>query len=269
MNTQLLKLSDITTDAGTQIRARIDAETVDQYAAEWMGGAKFPAVTVFHDGNQYILADGFHRVMAASRNGFKDIEADVHKGTKSDALKFALAANSKHGLKRSNLDKRRSVELALAEWPKLSDRELAKICAVSNELVGDVRKTQLSDSDSSTRIGADGKERKLPTKKPAEPPTAPQASEPTSRPEPEQPAALKGIDVSKLDGAKVSEPTIELTPTASAVIEAAELTLNDLAFIIGELKSGTPLDCSQLKEIRAQANKTVRWLLNLEAEVCK
>jgi hypothetical protein len=56
--------------------------------------------------------------------------------------------------------------LALSEWPKLSDRQIAEICAVSSEMVGDVRKKQLSESDSSpepiTRIGRDGKERKMP-----------------------------------------------------------------------------------------------------------
>jgi hypothetical protein len=74
-------------------------------------------------------------------------------------------------------DKRRSVELALAEWPKLSDRELARICAVGHPFVGDVRKAQV-ESDSTyqpqTRIGGDGKERKPPTK-PAPLPVAPAA----------------------------------------------------------------------------------------------
>ena len=75
------------------------------------------------------------------------------------------------------LDKHRSVELALAEWPKLSDRELARICAVGHPFVGDVRKAQV-ESDSTyqpqTRIGGDGKERKPPTK-PAPLPVAPAA----------------------------------------------------------------------------------------------
>jgi hypothetical protein len=79
-------------------------------------------------------------------------------------LKFALAANAAHGLKRTNADKRRSVELALAEWPNLSSRELAKICAVSDMMVGEIR-NQLQESCSSTRTGADGKEYKVPVKK--------------------------------------------------------------------------------------------------------
>ena len=64
----------------------------------------------------------------------------------------------------SSPDKRRSVELALAEWPKLSDRELARICAVDHAFVGKVRGELVTVTSSTgeapqlpaTRIGADG-----------------------------------------------------------------------------------------------------------------
>lgn len=162
MKTTLLKLSEIVTTAGTQVRSCIDTSTVDDYATAMVEGAKFPPVAVFHDGSQYILADGFHRVMAATRNHFEEIEAQVQKGTKSDALKFALKANAEHGLPRTQKDKRRSVVLALAEWPKFSDREIARICAVGNALVGEVRRsesmTQVFESNTCKRVGGDGKE---------------------------------------------------------------------------------------------------------------
>jgi hypothetical protein len=168
-NIECIQLAKIVTTAGTQIRARIDTETVDQYAEAMRDATNhFPPVVVFHDGSQFILADGYHRVMAATRNGFLDIEADIRKGTKSDALKFALGANTAHGLRRTNSDKRRSVDLALAEWPKLSDREIARICAVSHPFVIEMRRelvTVTSSPEPATRIGADGKERKLPQRK--------------------------------------------------------------------------------------------------------
>ncbi len=64
----------------------------------------------------------------------------------------------------TNADKRRSVELALAEWPKLSDVELSRICAVGKTMVGEVRRDiqPVEKTGSETRIGADGKERKMP-----------------------------------------------------------------------------------------------------------
>lgn len=163
-----LKLDLIVTTAGTQIRASINADAVDEYAEAMRdAGNNFPPVVVFHDGSEYILADGFHRVMAASRNGFKDINADIRKGGKADALKYALGANSTHGIPRTNRDKRRSVELALEQWPKLSDVEVGKICAVGKTLVGEVRRDiqPVEKTGCEKRIGADGKERKMPTRK--------------------------------------------------------------------------------------------------------
>lgn len=58
---------------------------------------------------------------------------------------------------------RRFMSLALAEWPKLSDVEIGRICAVGKTLVGDVRRESqpVEKTGSETRIGRDGKERKI------------------------------------------------------------------------------------------------------------
>lgn len=180
MKTELLHLDKIVTSAGTQIRARIDSDTVNEYAEGMQEKNQFPPVVVFHNGSQFILADGFHRVMAANRNGSKSISAEIRKGTKADALRFALGANVAHGLKRTNADKRRSVELALAEWPNVSDRQIAEICAVSPSSVAEYR-GQLSNLDSSPepqpRIGKDGKTRK-PSKSTKQSPAPPPEDEP-------------------------------------------------------------------------------------------
>lgn len=230
MKNQSLKLQDIVTTAGTQIRAKIDAEAVSDYADAMTDGVKFPPVVVFHDGSEYILADGFHRVMAASRNGFKDILAEIHKGTKADALKYALGANAAHGIKRTNADKRRSVELALAEWPKLSDRQIAEICAVSNNFVSEQRKSQLSSDDSSepqTRIGRDGKERKMPERKPA----------PIVDVEPSLTPAKAREIVAEAE-AKEREPKHRLTEFEEALAHDLEMTVADLAEILREINTG-------------------------------
>ena len=164
--TKKIKLSEIVTDAGTQVRAGLNEATVTDYAEALADGAKFPPVIVFHDGDRYIAADGFHRIHAAVRNGATQIECDVRKGNKSDALKFALGCNVHHGLRRTNADKRHAVELAVKEFGKFSDSTLAEICAVNRELVAEVRKINLLDSSRltppPTRIGLDGRERRLP-----------------------------------------------------------------------------------------------------------
>ncbi|MEX2673389.1 MAG: hypothetical protein WD294_14915 [Phycisphaeraceae bacterium] len=75
----------------------------------------------------------------------KDQQAD------GDAILYSVGANADHGLRRTNADKRASVETLLAddEWAKWSDREIAKRCAVHHDTVNRLRKeTSLSDSDS-------------------------------------------------------------------------------------------------------------------------
>jgi hypothetical protein len=65
----------------------------------------------------------------------------------------------------TNADKRRSVEVALSEFGNLSDREIGKICAVSNVFVSGLRNQLLTvNSSPVARLGADGKIRKMPAK---------------------------------------------------------------------------------------------------------
>lgn len=173
-------IASIVIDAGTQVRAEINEATVAEYAEAMSDPANlFPPIVVFVDGTRLLLADGFHRVLAATRNGQDRIEAEIHKGTKQDALKYALGANTSHGLPRSNADKRKSVEMALTEWPKLSDRELARLCAVSHPFVAGIRQANQLVTVTSSRVGADGKTR---TVKPPAPIAEPTTHEPEDDP---------------------------------------------------------------------------------------
>jgi hypothetical protein len=71
------------------------------------------------------------------------------------------------------------VALALAEFPKLSSRAVAKLCGVHHETVEAARPIQLADSASSTRVGLDGKERPAARRVAPEP----QAKDDPARPE--------------------------------------------------------------------------------------
>jgi len=44
-----------------------------------------------------------------------------------------------HGIRRGNADKRRAVEIALREFPKLSSNMIAGMCGVSDTFVGKLR----------------------------------------------------------------------------------------------------------------------------------
>lgn len=128
-------------DGGTQPRAEIDPFVVEDYAAALNDGVALPPVTVFYDGNDYWLADGFHRVSATKKLNKTEIEADVKQGTQRDAILFSVGANSSHGLRRTNADKRRAVECLLrdTEWTKWSNVEISKRCNVSESLVRTLR----------------------------------------------------------------------------------------------------------------------------------
>lgn len=266
MNTQSIKLSDIVTTRGTQIRAKIDAEAVGEYADAMTDGAKFPPVVVFHDGIDYVLADGFHRVMAASRNGFKDILAEIHKGTKADALKFALGANTTHGIKRTNADKRRSVVLALAQWPKLSDRELAKICAVSDHFVGSVRKESTANEsqlkEPATRIGRDGKERKLPKQnKSIEDTYGPEVTPEAAPGNISHEQAQNIVAAFEAEEAKesASKSKRQLSREESEVIDALDLCAADIGCIRECIASGD-CDPATINEVAMNFSVTVKKL---------
>lgn len=49
-----------------------------------------PPVTVFDIDGRLLLADGYHRVEAARRLGRDTVKADVQRGSRRDALRFAV-----------------------------------------------------------------------------------------------------------------------------------------------------------------------------------
>ena len=160
----------------TQMRYATRAETVDQYAELFAGGNAWPfdaKLVVFKDtdGN-YWLADGFHRLRASEQAGRESVHCEIYEGELSEAQDYALAANAKHGLRRTNEDKRKAVEVALSmeRWVSKSDRAIAEHIGVSHKLVGKIRNistgngSQLKSSDTGkteVREGRDGKKRRV------------------------------------------------------------------------------------------------------------
>jgi hypothetical protein len=69
---------------------------------------------VFDDGENYLLADGYHRWHAHRAFKHISIAATVIKGSRRDALRHALGANSDHGKRRELGDFRRAYERAVA-----------------------------------------------------------------------------------------------------------------------------------------------------------
>lgn len=157
MTTDLLKLDEIRLDEAFFVRADLDREVVAEYADLMIEGVTFAPVTVYRVDGDYKLIDGWHRYQAASKAGLVHIQAEIHSGSRTDALTAALEANQKHGIRRTNADKRKAVEMAVREWPEQSTRSLATLCGVSPDTVARIRdEVQVSDSDT-CRKGKDGK----------------------------------------------------------------------------------------------------------------
>lgn len=158
MTAEWLDPAEITAAPALQARAALSTETIAEYAQAMRDSEEypFPAVIVIDDGQTKWLADGFHRHAAAASIGIA-LLCEVRDGTKRDALRAAISANAGHGLRRTNADKRRAVELALAdeEIARLSTAEIARLCGVSRPMVETAR--QDATVASSERMGADGK----------------------------------------------------------------------------------------------------------------
>lgn len=134
-----IKIEELNT-RDLQTRAALNEETVLDYAEAMERGDRFPSVTVFTDGAEYYLADGFHRVEALRRIGKKSVSAELMDGDYKAALLYALKANSTHGLRRTNADKRHALEMAWNARENLfggvpSQALLADTCGVSYKTV--------------------------------------------------------------------------------------------------------------------------------------
>ncbi len=148
MSTVSLKISILILSEEVQSRVSLDEAVIEEYAEAMRKGDRFPPIDVYFDGEDYYVADGFHRVRAAIKAGFDEINAKVHAGNVRDAILHSVGANASHGLRRTNLDKRNSVEKLLidVEWQLWSDRKIADKCAVSHPFVAKVR-VDLSGND--------------------------------------------------------------------------------------------------------------------------
>jgi ParB-like chromosome segregation protein Spo0J len=171
MSEKLLDMSVVRIDGDTQPRTAISPAVVQEYMEDMQAGAEFPPVTVVHDGATYWLVDGFHRFFAHRRLNRKEILAEVVTGEWKDARWLSVAANKTHGLRRTNEDKAKAVTRALRLRPDLSDRAIAEHIGVSNDMVSRYRHAleqrkssadQLSQNDSSHRLGRDGRRRAMP-----------------------------------------------------------------------------------------------------------
>lgn len=161
-----VNINAIRIDGGTQARASLNESIVAEYADNL---AALPPIILFYDGSDYWLADGFHRYHAYRRANKASIAAGVREGTCQDAKLFAAGANGDHGLRRTNEDKRRAVEMVLgiADCDGWSDTKIANHCAVSVPFVSAIRRPEVAEKQQQHRKAS--AEKKAPDRNPITP----------------------------------------------------------------------------------------------------
>ena len=168
-----IRIADL--DRSMQVRVALTVSAIDEYAERIAAGDDLPPPVVFDVGGRPIVADGHHTVGAREKRGESMVRCKVYAGTASDALRYAARANQKHGVRLTPADKRRIVELLLADEKILdegwSSRRIAEHCGVSHtfaeavrkELAGREKPDEATDRPE-VRRGLDGKERRLPSR---------------------------------------------------------------------------------------------------------
>ena len=240
MSIQTINLSEIKLNKQTQSRTAINQDVVNAYCEAMLEGDVFPELTVFFDGIDYYLVDGYHRYFASKKAGYTEFPVKIHNGSLRDAILYAVGVNKDHGLQRSQEDKRKAVMTLLddLEWSEWSDREIARKCNISAMTVGRIRKSLNLEQDERKYVNKHGKESTIKTdnlgKKPElsekKPELTPQIPEPDVEDEHLQELANANIELAE-------EVTALKDRLAAKVLSATEEEQTQYVETMAELRS--------------------------------
>src|SRR5262249_1898102 len=157
-----LSIDRLNKSGGTQPRAKLNEEVLEEYTEVWKRGGKFPAVDAVHDGNEYWLWNGFHREASARQTGVKELDGSVTQGDLALAQWLSLSAKKTHGLRRTNQEIQAAVKSALQHELShgKSDREIAAHVGVAHSTVVHYRQELTATglvNQSNQRTGRDGR----------------------------------------------------------------------------------------------------------------
>jgi hypothetical protein len=107
-------------DSRLQCREAVPESIIKEYEEAWREKVTFPPVNVFEVDGEYLVVDGFCRVL-------------------KDALRAACGANVSHGLRRTIADKRKAAKIAISEFPDETSRALAEMVGVSHTYIQNLR----------------------------------------------------------------------------------------------------------------------------------
>jgi ParB-like chromosome segregation protein Spo0J len=130
-----IAVKEIVVDPTIQIRRGNHEPTIRRYMDSF---ENLPPVDVFQTKEGMLLADGFHRWAAADRLGKKQIDARVHRGTREEALEFAVVANTKNADALSPEERDDGVRRLKQLHPRWSNQEIAQAMSIRPQTVGAV-----------------------------------------------------------------------------------------------------------------------------------
>jgi ParB-like chromosome segregation protein Spo0J len=84
---ELIAIDELLADPVVDPVAHLDPDRVARYAADVDA---MPPVVAFRADEGLLLADGYHRVAAARAAGRSRIDVDVRRGTRADAMRYAV-----------------------------------------------------------------------------------------------------------------------------------------------------------------------------------
>jgi hypothetical protein len=219
--TDAVDIDDIVLDDRCQTRVELNPEATAEYADIYREGeVELPALEVCNVDGKLTLIDGFHRLAAARQadQGFIRVTV-VEQCDMGRAMWLASAANQECGVRRSNLDKRRAVELALKSEIgfEQSSRVLAEHVGVSHNLVAEIRReveaakvaADTADTDASV-IGLQPGDTAAPSDQETPPEDTDEAPAPKST---EEPADDRAVDDRAVDIAGVASQLVESAKT--------------------------------------------------------
>lgn len=225
MKTTRIPITELVSDERCQTRAATVEAIVEEYRDAYAARAEMPPLLAFRVDGALAIVDGHHRYLAASLAGCRWLEVEVvGEGSWDEAQWYALGVNKHHGLRRTNEDKRRTVQVALTNpiGAEQSSRVLAEQCGVSHDFVARLRKAKSTSTGTlSSDDGHSAGFRTAGTKPLANPLDAPEPDPWADGPEPD--------DEPEPDDAEVLPPwTSDLDWAVTAILQVRRQTVTAL-----------------------------------------
>lgn len=139
-----VKTAKIKVNHGVMIRQKLDEGRVQEFMEVF---DQLPPIRVFEVDGGLLLSDGFHRLAAAERLGFFEIEAEIKKGTRRDAIIEAISINARHGKPLTQEEKVEAVKRLNQLSPDMTNKEIGLLVGYSvNHVSGILRATKVRSS---------------------------------------------------------------------------------------------------------------------------